>query len=113
MHSIDATTGAVAFPNPIKEFHAPGMHAAWTISIYYIAMTMLLPLAANSSDSSGKKRIFLVCLILFALDLSAEKYRAKAKEIQIVLPGQSRICRRRISVGLQRCFRRREPSFLV
>jgi EmrB/QacA subfamily drug resistance transporter len=65
MYSIDATAVSVAFPNFIREFHAPVMRAAWTISIYYIAMTMSLPLAGNLSDSFGRKRIFLVSLVLF------------------------------------------------
>jgi EmrB/QacA subfamily drug resistance transporter len=65
MYSIDATAVAVAFPNFIKEFHAPVMWAAWTISIYYIAMTMSMPLAGNLSDSFGRKRIFLASLALF------------------------------------------------
>ena len=65
MYSLDTTAVAVALPNFVREFHAPVTWAGWTVSIYYIAMTMSLPLAGNLSDSFGRKIIFLVSLVLF------------------------------------------------
>ena len=65
MYSIDATAVAVAFPNFIKDFGATVLWAAWTISIYYIAVTMSMPLMGNLSDSFGRKRVFLISLGLF------------------------------------------------
>ncbi len=65
MYSLDTTAVAVALPNFVREFHAPVTWAGWTVSIYYIAMTMSLPLAGNLSDSFGRKMIFLVSLVLF------------------------------------------------
>jgi EmrB/QacA subfamily drug resistance transporter len=56
---------AVAFPNFIKEFGTNVLWAAWTISIYLIAVTTVMPLAGNLSDSFGRKKIFLISLILF------------------------------------------------
>ena len=65
MYSIDSTVVAVAFPNFIREFDTNVLWAAWTISIYYIGVTIAMPLAGNLSDSFGRKRVFLISLILF------------------------------------------------
>jgi len=65
MYSIDTTAVAVAFPNFMKDFGTAVLWAAWTISIYYIALTMSMPLMGNLSDSFGRKRVYLVSLGLF------------------------------------------------
>src|SRR5208283_5365448 len=63
--AIDTTAVAVAFPNFIKDFGTSVLWSAWTISIYYIALTMSMPLAGNLSDTFGRKRVFLIALGLF------------------------------------------------
>jgi EmrB/QacA subfamily drug resistance transporter len=65
MYSIDTTVVAVAFPHVIKDLDTNVLWAAWTISIYLIAVTTVMPLAGNLSDSFGRKKVFLVSLILF------------------------------------------------
>ena len=65
MYSIDGTAVAVAFPNFIKDFGTNVLWAAWTISIYLVAVTSVMPLMGNLSDSYGRKRVFLISLILF------------------------------------------------
>jgi EmrB/QacA subfamily drug resistance transporter len=65
MHSIDSTVVAVAFPNFIKDFGTNVLWGAWTISVYLIAITTVMPLAGNLSDSLGRKKVFLTSLILF------------------------------------------------
>ena len=65
MYSIDSTVVAVAFPNFIKDFGTNVLWGAWTISIYLIAITTVMPLAGNLSDSLGRKKVFLTSLILF------------------------------------------------
>src|SRR5512137_2208143 len=67
MYSIDATVVAVAFPNFIKDLQTNVLWAAWTISIFFIAVTMGMPLAGNLSDSFGRKKVFLVSLALFTV----------------------------------------------
>jgi len=67
MYSIDTTVVAVAFPHFIKDLRTNVLWAAWTISIYLIAVTSVMPLMGNLSDSFGRKRVFLVSLILFTL----------------------------------------------
>ena len=65
MYSIDGTAVAVAFPNLIKDFGTNVLWAAWTISIYLVAVTSVMPLMGNLSDSYGRKKVFLISLILF------------------------------------------------
>jgi EmrB/QacA subfamily drug resistance transporter len=65
MYSIDSTVVAVAFPNFIKDLNTNVLWAAWTISIYLIAVTSVMPLMGNLSDNFGRKKVFLISLILF------------------------------------------------
>jgi len=65
MYSIDMTVVAVAFPNIIKDLGTNVLWAAWTISIYLVAVTSVMPLMGKLSDSFGRKKVFLISLILF------------------------------------------------
>ncbi len=65
MYAIDSTVVAVAFPVFTKELNTNVLWSAWTISIFFIAVTIAMPLAGNLSDSLGRKKVFLVSLILF------------------------------------------------
>jgi EmrB/QacA subfamily drug resistance transporter len=65
MYSIDGSAVAVAFPRFMKEFGTNVLWAGWTISIYLVAITSVMPLAGKLSDSFGYKKVFLVSLILF------------------------------------------------
>jgi EmrB/QacA subfamily drug resistance transporter len=65
MYSIDITVVAVAFPHFIRDLRANILWAAWTISIYLVAVTSVMPLMGNLSDSFGRKKVFLISLILF------------------------------------------------
>jgi len=65
MSSIDSEVVAVAFSHFIKDLHTNVLWAGWTISIYLIAFTSSIPLMGNLSDTFGRKRVFLISLILF------------------------------------------------
>ena len=65
MYSIDMTVVAVAFPNFIKDLGTNVLWAAWSISIYLVAVTSVMPLMGKLSDSFGRKKVFLISLILF------------------------------------------------
>jgi EmrB/QacA subfamily drug resistance transporter len=65
MSSIDTTVVAVAFPNFIKDLGTNVLWAAWTISIYLVAVASVMPLMGKLSDSFGRKKVFLISLILF------------------------------------------------
>jgi len=55
----------VAFPHFIRDLHTNVLWAAWTVSIYEIAVTAAMPLAGNLSDRLGRKRVFMFSLALF------------------------------------------------
>jgi len=65
MYSIDSTAVAVAFPNFISDFGTNVLWAAWTLSIYMVAVTSVMPLMGTLSDSFGRKQVYLVSLLLF------------------------------------------------
>ena len=65
MYSIDGTAVAVAFPNFISDFETNVFWAAWTISIYMVAVTSMMPLMGNLSDSFGRKKVYLLSLLVF------------------------------------------------
>lgn len=65
MYAVDATVVAVAFPDFTRELHTTVLWSAWTISIFFIAVTMVMPLAGTLTDSLGRKRLFLISLFLF------------------------------------------------
>jgi EmrB/QacA subfamily drug resistance transporter len=65
MSSIDSTVVAVAFPDLIQDLGTNVLWAAWTISIYLVAATSVMPLMGNLSDSFGRKRVYLISLLLF------------------------------------------------
>ena len=65
MYSIDSTVVAVAFPHFVKDLGTNILMAAWTISIYLVAVTSVMPLMGNLSDSFGRKKVFLISLIFF------------------------------------------------
>jgi len=67
MYTIDSTVVAVAFPNFIKDLGTNVVWAGWTVSIYLVAVTAVMPLAGNLSDTFGRKRVFLISLILFTV----------------------------------------------
>ena len=65
MSSIDGSVVAVAFPHLIRDLGTNVLWAAWTMSIYFIAITMAMPIGGNLSDSFGRKNVFLISLIVF------------------------------------------------
>ena len=65
MWSIDSTAVAVALPSFMFDFGTNVLWAGWTISIYMVAITSVMPLAGKLSDSFGSKKVFLISLILF------------------------------------------------
>ena len=65
MYAIDSTVAAVGFPNIMKDLGTNVIWAGWTISIYLIAVTSVMPLMGKLSDGFGRKRVFLISLFLF------------------------------------------------
>ena len=65
MYAIDTEVVAVAFSHIIRDLGTNVLWAAWTISIYLVALTSVMPLMGKLSDSFGRKKVFLISLIIF------------------------------------------------
>jgi len=65
MYSIDSTVVAVAFPHLIRDLNTNVLWAGWTVSIYLVAVMSVMPLMGILSDSIGRKKVYLVSLLLF------------------------------------------------
>ena len=65
MHAMDVTMVAVAFPHLTEEFGTSILWAGWTVSVYLLAVTSVMPLMGTLSDNLGRKKVFLLSLSLF------------------------------------------------
>ncbi len=65
MMAIDTTAVAVAFPHITRDLGTNILWTAWSMSIYQLAATMIMPLAGKLSDSLGRRKVFLTALVLF------------------------------------------------
>ena len=71
MVSIDGTAVAVALPYFIRDFDTNVVWAGWTLSVYLIAVTCVMPLMGTLSDTFGRKRLYIASLLLFTLSSGA------------------------------------------
>src|SRR5205807_5092207 len=70
--ALDQTVVVTALPKIIAD---PGInipftqldHAAWIISAYLLGFIIAMPLMGRVSDIYGRRRIFLLCLIIFRI----------------------------------------------
>src|SRR6202521_4843194 len=67
MFSIDSTVVAVALPNMMSDLQTSLVWLGWTLTGYQLTQTAVLPLAGKLSESFGRMRVFLVCVLLFTL----------------------------------------------
>jgi EmrB/QacA subfamily drug resistance transporter len=67
MISMDGTAVAVALPGFIRDFDTTVVWAGWTLSIYMVAVTSVMPLMGRLSDTVGRKPLYLASLLLFTL----------------------------------------------
>ena len=56
MSAIDITVVAVAFPHFIRILHTNVLLAAWSLSVYEIAVTAAMPSAETLVTASGARR---------------------------------------------------------
>lgn len=71
MVTIDGTAVAVALPYFIRDFDTSVVWAGWTLSVYLIAVTSVMPLMGRLSDAFGRKQLYLASLLLFTLSSGA------------------------------------------
>ncbi len=67
MASVDSTIVATALPRIGVALHARINWLSWTITIYSLGQVIMLPLAGRISDQIGRKKLFLLCAVLFTV----------------------------------------------
>jgi EmrB/QacA subfamily drug resistance transporter len=67
MASVDSTIVATALPKIGFALHARINWLSWTITVYSLGQVIMLPLAGRISDQIGRKKLFLLCAVLFTV----------------------------------------------
>jgi EmrB/QacA subfamily drug resistance transporter len=65
MVAIDSTIVAVALPTLVQDLDTSLVLAAWTITAYALAQTVMLPMAGKLAEQFGQMRVFVACVSLF------------------------------------------------
>ncbi|MEU9335834.1 MFS transporter [Streptomyces sp. NPDC048290] len=65
--SMDNTVLNIALPSMQRDLHATTSGLQWTIDAYTLVLASLLMLAGSTADRIGRKRVFIVGLIVFTL----------------------------------------------
>ena len=67
MAAIDSTIVAVALPTLVRELDTTLVWAAWTMTAYALAQTVMLPLAGKLAEQFGQMRVFVSSVLLFTV----------------------------------------------
>ena len=67
MASVDSTIVATALPRIGTSLHARINWLGWTITIYSLGQIVMLPLAGRIGDQIGRKKLFVLCAVLFTI----------------------------------------------
>jgi EmrB/QacA subfamily drug resistance transporter len=65
MASVDQTIVATALPTLQRDLHTQVNWSTWTITIYALGQILMMPLAGKLGDQFGRKRVFLIAVIVF------------------------------------------------
>jgi EmrB/QacA subfamily drug resistance transporter len=67
LFQFDLTALSAALPDIASSFSAQVSDQAWVISVYSLALIFALPIAGPIADRYGKRRLFLIGTLLFAI----------------------------------------------
>src|SRR5436305_14964147 len=67
MWSIDSTIVAVALPSMMTDLHSSLAWIGWTLTGYTLAQTVMMPIAGRLSESFGRMRVFVACVVVFTV----------------------------------------------
>src|SRR5438105_7446472 len=68
--ALDQTVVVTALPQIITDLQIPPLQldrAAWIISAYLLGYIIAMPLMGRISDMYGRRRVFMICLSIFAV----------------------------------------------
>ena len=71
MSSIDSTIVSVSLPTMITELHTNLAYVGWTLTGYQFSTCIIMPLAGKLSDELGRKRLFIIAVIVFTASSAA------------------------------------------
>lgn len=67
MSALDSTIVATALHAMEQELHASVTWAGWTVTAYALGLMLMLMLSGRLSERYGRRRVFLVSVVVFAL----------------------------------------------
>ncbi len=67
MVTLDVTIVNVALPSIARQLHAPVAGLQWVVDAYTVVLGSLLMLSGSTADRIGRKRMFVIGLVLFSL----------------------------------------------
>ncbi len=67
MGAIDQTIVSTALPTLQHQLHTQVSWTGWTITTYQLGQTVAMPVSGRISDQFGRKRVFLVAIVIFTL----------------------------------------------
>jgi EmrB/QacA subfamily drug resistance transporter len=67
MASVDQTIVATALSTIERELRGGIQWSSWTITIYSLGQILVMPLAGKLSDTFGRKKIFIIAIVLFTV----------------------------------------------
>lgn len=65
MGAIDQTIVSTALPTLQRDLHTQISWSGWTITIYQLGQVIAMPITGRISDQFGRKRVFLVAIVVF------------------------------------------------
>lgn len=65
--SMDATIVNVAIPSIRTDLHASPSQLQWVVDVYTLVLASLLMLSGATGDRFGRRRVFQIGLVVFAI----------------------------------------------
>src|SRR5438094_1292741 len=67
MSILDSTIVNVALPNVLRDFHANLEHGQLVLTVYLLALAIVIPLSGFLAERIGIKRLYMATLVCFTL----------------------------------------------
>lgn len=67
MVNVDSSIVNVALPTLSRQFHLSVASLQWTVTMYLLVITTILPVVAKLADILGRRRVFVAGLTIFVV----------------------------------------------